>query len=58
MTTDGRRARQRCEIFELVDSGERSRALALAREHLLSFPGDQPLFAVLLNDPDETATKD
>jgi len=58
MTTAGRRARQRDEIFELLDSGERPRAFALAREHLLSFPGDQPLFALLLNGPDESATRD
>ena len=56
MSSEGRRARQRKEIRDLVAAGDRARAEALAREHLVSFPEDQPLFAVLLDTTDEPIT--
>ena len=49
MTSEGRRARQRKEIRALVAAGDRARAEALAREHLVSFPEDQSLFVALLD---------
>ncbi len=41
MTAAGRRRRQLAEIAAEADGGDVLRALDLAREHLVEFPGDR-----------------
>jgi hypothetical protein len=45
--TDRRRSRQRAEVLRAARAGDRDRALVLAREHLVEFPDDDAVAALL-----------
>jgi hypothetical protein len=50
--------RQRAEIIETLRSGAVERAVALAREHLVDFPGDMDVRRVLVDHATEPHDRD